>query len=101
MGDFPKAVTAADFVVAMLAEFLVEPFFGNHELVWVEFLDNVPECSLFKVEDCCWVEVNAFVAHFEMQMGAKRTAGVAADADGVACLQCIADFYFPTGKMGI
>ena len=100
-GDFAEAVPAAHFVVAVLGQFLLESAFGGEQLFGIEFDAHVPECALFKVENGGGVDVDALVAHLEVQVRPERAARVSSDADGVPGLELVADVHVPAGEVRI
>lgn len=100
-GDFPEAVPATHFVIAVLGQFLLESTFGGEELFRIEFDAHVPECALFKVENGGGVDVDAFIAHLEVQVRPERAARVTPDADSVSGLEFVADVHVPAGEVRI
>ena len=100
-GDFPEAVAAAHLVVAVLGEFLLVAVFDRQEFFLLDGGECVDERAFFEVEDAGGVDVGAVEAHFEVQVRPEGTARVAADADGIAGLDRIADVDLPAGEVGV
>ena len=74
MGDFLEAIAAADFIEPALADFLLVSGFCFLEFFGVEHDHDIVERAFFKVVNGFWIDVDAVVAHFKVQMGSERSA---------------------------
>lgn len=101
VGNLAKAIPTTDLVELVLANFLLERCLDVFKLIRIERDRNVPESSFFKVKNSFRVDIDAIVAHFEVQVCAERSAGVSANANDVAGLQFVADIDLPAFEMGV
>ena len=82
-------------------KFFLEFSLDSEQLLLLDGGQGVVERALLKVEYRGRVDVGAVELHLEMQVRPEGAARIAADADGIAGLERVADVDFPAGEVGV